>query len=159
MERRERFELLLKVESELAKRADKFGILSLSDAERVYLRACWAKGALDCNGFPYFFLGPCDAEDAAIAFEQMELPAAADAVRKATDIFPDGRPFHDVEESKRWMEQQGQSLIERWNSICEPIWDISAERFDEALAKYLVGRKDEFDLETDISILHDSHRP
>jgi len=153
MDKRKKFELLAKVESELAKRADSLGILTLSEAERTYLLGCWAKGALDCNGFAYFFAGPCDAEATALAFEELGFYDAADACRRAVAELPNGKPIQDFEQLTAWVKQQGEPLIERWNGFCKPIWDISSEQFDEALAKFIRKHKDGFDLKLDISPL------
>ncbi len=153
MDSKQRFETLITVESELAKRADNFGVLTLSKAERLYVLASWAKGALDCNGFAYFFLGPCNLPEVIEAFEQLGFQKAADAIRKAIEEFPDARPIGDSEELKRWVESQGERLASTWNRLCEPIWEITTEEFDEALTSFLRSRIDEFKLETNVSLL------
>lgn len=97
MDSKQRFETLIRVESELAKRADKLGVLSLSKAERLYVLASWAKGALDCNGFAYFFLGPCNLPEVIEAFELLGFQEAASAIHEAIQEFPGGQPFNDSE--------------------------------------------------------------
>jgi hypothetical protein len=153
MNNQERFEVLTSIESELGKRADAFGILSLSAAERTFLRSSWAKGALDCNGFAYFFSGPIDIREAALAFEEIGFAHAAVACMNAAALFPDGNPMNDMAERANWIAEQGESLLKQWENLCKPVWGITQDEFDEALTQFVRRHSAQFNAQTDIHSL------
>jgi Domain of unknown function (DUF4375) len=141
------FEFLQSVYEPLGKRAAQFGVLTLSEPERVLMLSWWAKGIFDNGGFLYFYQGATNILQVADAFEAIGFTAGAKACRRSTEGFEGGQPPEDLEEMKRWLaaNSASPSLLRKWEELCDPIWKIPDSEFDRLLVDFLLKHRGSFE--------------
>lgn len=117
---------------ELAKacgtQADTEGLETLTEPQKVLVHIWSAGGIIGNGGFRYFFESGLDGPATVRAYDAVGLPAKADAVRRALEFFPSGRPSKDFEERIEQLAEIEKTRRKQFESLNGIIWGTSTTK-------------------------------
>ncbi len=115
---------------------DPYSSERLSEVGADLLSAVTAFGVIGNGGHRFWYQGKNRQQTlrAALGFERMGLPAAANALRSSLGVFPDGQP------TVAFLDAHGDEWDEALAAADEAIWDVD---FDAAAAGYIRSKRAE----------------
>jgi hypothetical protein len=121
---------------------DRFSLAGLTELQADLLGAITVVGVIGNGGHAYWYEG-ADAEQTlrmAAAFDHLELPRIAEALRRSLTFFPGGAPPREVGERRRYISENREILERAFDPLDNLVCDSD---FDGPAARHIVRHREE----------------
>lgn len=120
----------------LAKKADTYGVSSLSDVQKNVMLTWWAKGEIDNGGFELLYSSPVNIDEVISAFISVDANSYAKACMDSKALFPNKNPPIEVTQRNELIDLISSSDDEPWLSFNKIIW-ANSDDFDGKVTRYI----------------------
>jgi len=141
---------------------DPFSLAGLPEVEADLLGTVTAFGVICNGGHVYWYEGKSGEDTLRVAagFERMELPEAAEALRRSLTSFPGGAPPRDLADRQRYVSEHQARLKEAFAPLDQIVWDVD---FDAAAVRHILRHREELlaanpSLGAELRRYEDAHR-
>jgi hypothetical protein len=138
-------DIIFALQERITRKWEDFGFDNLMEPEKVFLRVEAAEREVNNGGFDQYFFNCEDGEirDADRAFEAIGAKHTAGIVRKASSVFPAGKPPSDRSERQKMLLEFGPKEEAALEKLDEEFYEYQ-DNIGELLIEYVRRHKDQF---------------